>query len=187
MALGQGYDPTKFYISSADSKGHQYTLNKINLPQSYAGLLGLIRDYYPEYRTNADVVRDALVHRLSQLNARVQDGEITQMMLEDKYQAQLEYNRVLMELGKKSVDDTKLVCELALANKDYTQLDKVLQTLDEKLHEEDDRSPYARDLEKLWKNYAGEMRRIRKSGEWDDSPVVKAIDWNTMKGSGKHE
>lgn len=61
------YSPDQFYLSSRDKKGFSTTL-RINLPPELMNELAMLAESKKlPYRTKADVVRDALYHRVEML------------------------------------------------------------------------------------------------------------------------
>lgn len=183
-AIESGADPDKFYLASADSKGHQYQIKNVNVPQGLGAAIAEVREYFPEYRSAQDFVRDAIMHRLMYLRDRIDSGELTELMVIEQMRAKVEYNRLMMGQAKSTYEETVSACVQALEVKDYRRLDKVLQTIDDLFHELDDRDPYLRAYVELFKKYGAEMKRARDSGAYADGPVVQAVDWNQMRGSG---
>lgn len=59
------YDATKFYTVARDKKGFTTTV-RVSIPPSVMSQIAslIATQTIPEYRTSADVLRDALVHRL---------------------------------------------------------------------------------------------------------------------------
>jgi hypothetical protein len=67
-----GYSPEKFYVKATDSKGHSANL-RVHVPPIFAERVSALiaSRTFPEYRTLADFVRDAMYHRLYQLEHRL--------------------------------------------------------------------------------------------------------------------
>lgn len=183
-ALADGYDPDRFYMASADSKGHQHQIKTINVPQGMAAILAEVREYFPEYRNAQDMVRDALMHRLMYLKQKIDDGEVTEMMVNESLRSKMEYNRVMMQQTKATYEESVGACAQALESKDYGRLDKILQTINDHIHELDERDPYLKAYVDLFIKYGKEMKTARDTGKYTDGPVVSAVDWNMMRGSG---
>lgn len=68
-----GYAPDKFYTRSTNSHDHSETLYVKVSPALFAALNDAV-EKVSEYRTRADIVRDALIHRLHQVNEWVRAG-----------------------------------------------------------------------------------------------------------------
>jgi hypothetical protein len=63
------YSVRNFYTRATDNKGHGATIRVPILPDLHAELGGLIAlRRYPDYKTIGDFVRDAIMHRLRQLD-----------------------------------------------------------------------------------------------------------------------
>lgn len=68
------YSADKFYTKSTDGRGNSELLNVKVSPFVYGILAELVEaNDFPDYRTKADVIRDALVHRLHHLRGMVKD------------------------------------------------------------------------------------------------------------------
>lgn len=73
----RSYDPKNFYTASENKKGFSNTV-KFAIPK---GILGQIQriinsGFVPEYRSSSDFMRDAVMHRLKQVAAWIDDGEL---------------------------------------------------------------------------------------------------------------
>jgi len=71
------YDPTRFYTHSQDKKGHSVTFHT-PIPKPLAAEIGALAQsgMVPAYRGPGDVVRDAIYHRVKQVAAMVENGEL---------------------------------------------------------------------------------------------------------------
>jgi len=67
-SLSRPKGPEEFIFHATDKKGHHATLSKVAIPPEMDEMMNqlLTRPKFP-YRTRADIVRDALYHRLSWL------------------------------------------------------------------------------------------------------------------------
>lgn len=170
---GGSYDPQKFYIRSTDSRGHQYQIKTINVPQGYSEPLASIREYFPEYRTNADIVRDALVHMMMLRLHQMEDGVHTAFMKIELNTARMAYLKAYMEMAKGEVEAFEETLKMALENRDWAQMEKALDTLEETLNEDEmmqeeakGMNPYRERLKEVQRVFSGEMKRVRERGEW---------------------
>lgn len=71
--MSQDYSPTSFYVNGTDKRGHREQI-RCHFPQDVFGELSAIcasKDL--PYKTLGDLVRDAVVHRLHQLEEIVSD------------------------------------------------------------------------------------------------------------------
>lgn len=69
LADTAGYSQDKFYTRSRDTHGHDKLLRHgngpkevIHTPPELYAIFYEMKGHFPEYRTNADIMRDALVH-----------------------------------------------------------------------------------------------------------------------------
>lgn len=71
------YDPNKFYTEASDKSGRGDPVNARIPPQIAGTIAALVQSgKIPEYRTQSDFIRDAIVHRLHDIGERVDSGEI---------------------------------------------------------------------------------------------------------------
>lgn len=73
----KGYSPDKFYTKSTDGKGVSET-KYIKVPPSLIGEIGelVAARVIPDYKTDGDFIRDAIVHRLHEIAEMRQDGRL---------------------------------------------------------------------------------------------------------------
>ncbi len=90
------YDPTRFYTKSEDAKGHSYHA-RVNIPKPLAGEIAelISSGAVPQYRSVADVIRDAVYHRVKQISRLIDDGKLEQgadmaMLLSEEIQLEEE-------------------------------------------------------------------------------------------------
>lgn len=64
-AQSGGYDPDEIHTTSQDDHGHSIHL-RVHAPKTWGAIMGQVieSDMWPEYRSNQDIIRDALYHRL---------------------------------------------------------------------------------------------------------------------------
>lgn len=89
-----GYDPDEIMTSSQDRNGHS-TNQRVHVPPSWRAMMEqyIQSDQWPEYRHMADIVRDALYHRLywaSQQKNRSQFPEVASAMVRERYRKRLD-------------------------------------------------------------------------------------------------
>lgn len=71
------YDPNKYYTEASDKNGRGDPVNTRIPPQIAGSIAALVQSgRIPEYRTQSDFVRDAVVHRLHTIGERIASGEI---------------------------------------------------------------------------------------------------------------
>jgi hypothetical protein len=98
------YSRDSYYIGATDSRGHG-TKSYVNVPPQVKGEISalLASRSFPAYRTEADLYRDAIVHRLHDLSEMMKDGspvasgrlEILSRRL--IVESELEYERRMIE------------------------------------------------------------------------------------------
>ena len=71
------YDPARFYTHSQDKHGHSVTIH-IPIPKPLAAeITNLAKSgVVPAYRSQGDMVRDAIYHRAKQISKMVDNGEL---------------------------------------------------------------------------------------------------------------
>ena len=75
------YDPDKFYTEASDKSGRGDPVNARIPPQIAGTIAALVQSAkIPEYRTQSDFIRDAVVHRLHDIGVRVDSGEILRVV-----------------------------------------------------------------------------------------------------------
>lgn len=64
MDPSEQYDPLKFYTATEDRNGHSVQI-KVTVPKNVAGIISSVvqSGKVPEYRTQTDFYRDAVIHR----------------------------------------------------------------------------------------------------------------------------
>jgi Arc/MetJ-type ribon-helix-helix transcriptional regulator len=71
------YDPEKFYTEASDKGGRGDPVNARIPPQVAGTIAALVQSgKIPQYRTQSDFIRDAVVHRLHTIGEKVDSGEI---------------------------------------------------------------------------------------------------------------
>jgi hypothetical protein len=71
------YSPDKFYTKSTDGRGNSELLNVKVSPFVFGIIAELVESPdFPDYKTKADVVRDALVHRLYHVRKMAKDPRV---------------------------------------------------------------------------------------------------------------
>lgn len=87
------YDPDKFYTSASDKQGRGDPTTVRVPPQAASTIAALVQSQrIPEYTTQADFIRDAVIHRLQTIGEKIESGEILRTvamvsLLNEEYQA----------------------------------------------------------------------------------------------------
>lgn len=117
------YSIDNFYTKSKDMQGHS-TVYHVRLPDYVAGEIGSMIESrkIPDYRTAADLIRDAIVHRLHYLSGRLSsttlDTIVNRITMESKtaqYQEELDAFREL-------VNEIRDTCQKAFVEGDHDHL-----------------------------------------------------------------
>lgn len=97
-------DLSKFYTASRDKKGFATTV-RISVPPGFPGRAAelVARRIVPEYRTTADVYRDALVIGLEIRARQINDPSFTRAYSELQAEAELESVDIQMEASRRVV------------------------------------------------------------------------------------
>lgn len=78
LATSTQYDPEKIYVRASDSHGHSALMHVKMSPMLYGEIRALVQGgHIPELRTYADVVRDAVIHRMVQYREMLKDRGIS--------------------------------------------------------------------------------------------------------------
>ena len=75
------YDPDKFYTEASDKSGRGDPVTARLPSQASGSIAALVQSAkIPEYRTQSDFIRDAVIHRLHDIGVKIQDGEILRVV-----------------------------------------------------------------------------------------------------------
>lgn len=75
------YDPNHFYTEASDKSGRGDPVNARIPPQIAGTIAALVQSgKVPEYRTQSDFIRDAVVHRLHTIGEKVESGDIVRVV-----------------------------------------------------------------------------------------------------------
>lgn len=145
-----GYRESEFYTRSTDDRGHSQLSPRIRLrPEIAQELSALVaRRTIPAYRTTADFIRDAIVHRLHQI-AKLESDPTFREHLHDSVQ------RIAMEEIAASYEAELDLCadlfrrvqatvEKAVRAQDYAALRTFVEQL--RVRADDMRDPFRSDL-----------------------------------------
>jgi len=106
-SLSRPKGPEEFIFHATDKKGHHATLSRIAIPPEIDQVMNeIIAKPHFSYRTKADIVRDALYHRLSWLcdNADLGFGDMLRRVkaideILEEEEARIDYERQMDKLG----------------------------------------------------------------------------------------
>lgn len=156
----KGYSLDKFYTKSTDGKGISET-KYVKLPPSLIGEIGelIAQRKIPDYRTDADFIRDAIVHRLRYVAEMVADGKLQgvvnrQVMLNENMRVMQD-----MEECQMIVTTHRDSFEKAVQVKDAIMLEVALDAAEGNLDVL--REAYQVELRGLIKDYRRELNRMK--------------------------
>lgn len=159
------YSQENFYVRATDGNGHDATLQTKVSPALLGEIQRLVQSReIPQYRTYADLVRDALVHRLRYL-ADEYPGAVNLHALEIE-QRQAEVDRVLGEReawDKLLTDLERTLAKLIQLN----ELDEAEWLMEQNEYNESMSLPYLARLNKTLGKYRAEVRYARENAQRD--------------------
>jgi hypothetical protein len=108
------YDPNSFYPASRDKKGFGASI-RITVPPSILGEVSALvaRGIIPEYRTNHDFFRDAIVHRLHYVSDMIRDENMQRVATSTAMDAEAQYYLDLMTEEDNFVKKVEEMCRRA--------------------------------------------------------------------------
>lgn len=151
------YSVDRFYVQSTDGKGHGDEV-RVRVPPYLASQLQAIFESrtFPKYRTVADIVRDAIYHRLRYLELR-QHGEASDALKLIGFQERLRQNREAFETATASVNAlSQTVEELLRAGAEPRARSLVADALEQAPADADVRAHYLRQLRAKFGHWLGE-------------------------------
>lgn len=155
------YSQENFYVRATDGNGHDAVLQTKISPALLGEIQRLVQSReIPQYRTYADLVRDALVHRLRYL-ADEYPGAVNLHALEIE-QRQAEIDRVLGEReawDKMITDLDRTLAKLIQLN----ELDEADWLIEQNEYNESMSMPYLVRLAKMLGKHRQEIRYSRKN------------------------
>lgn len=122
------YDRDKFYTRATDGNGHDNTIAIKVSPALFGQLAHLVESrQVSAYRTKADVIRDAVIHRLVYLRERYPQGiDLADLEMEQK-QAELDRLRVKRETWKKYLEDLDTELTSLIADNEFDEAEWVIE------------------------------------------------------------
>lgn len=155
------YALTNFYIRATDGNGHDSVIQTKVSPALLAQMQHVIQTRsVPQYRTNADIVRDALIHRLRWLHDEY-DPTIDLHSLEiEQRQAQIDNLRTERASWEKLLADLEKQLSDLIG---YNELDEAEWLIEQNMENEAMTPPFLLRLNKILSKYRAEVKSIRKS------------------------
>lgn len=152
------YSPDRVYNRSTDGHGHNINLQTRVAPDIAGELNALVASQVmPEYRTAADVVRDALVHRLYYISKKIKDGDLERRVTIEMRLARLDQWRSEMANMERLMNEQIEALQKALDLLDLDMMERLLTVASENV--EVMRDPYANQLRERIKKFRQDYRR----------------------------
>lgn len=120
-----GYDKTRIYTRATDGHGHGEVLYCKLTP----ALMAVVREAcgkIPAYRTPADVVRDALIHRMHEINTWPDSHVNLQPIDTEVRQAEIDQVFAMIEHWEKLIKDLDVVLGKLIDGGDYDQAEAII-------------------------------------------------------------
>lgn len=156
----KGYSEDKFYTKSTDGKGVSET-KYVKMPPSMIGEMGelIARRIIPDYRTDGDFIRDAVIHRLHHIAEMMNDGRLSavvnrQVMLNENMRVMqdMEECQMIVTTHRDSFEKAVQIKDAIMLE---VALDNALGNLDVL------RPAYQAELRKYIEDYRRELRRMK--------------------------
>jgi Arc/MetJ-type ribon-helix-helix transcriptional regulator len=131
-----GYSLDEFYIRATNSHDHSRSI-RVHLPPEVTGRIAAAVEAVPMYRNAADVVRDAIVHRLHYLDevgyelAVVRNAQALEQVMA-RMEAQQELNKLqeqMVQNLKESVEQARSLGQLEYLSQLIAEIEDLLPTL----------------------------------------------------------
>lgn len=101
------YDPSQFYTHSRDKQKNKASARVIALPENIMAEIAsaIASQKYPDYRTAADFIRDACVHRAHWLGENKDDARLLKAAEKDKVERDIARGKEIMDREEGVVGD----------------------------------------------------------------------------------
>lgn len=154
------YDPATFYTRATDGNGHDSVIQTKVSPALLGEIQRLIQSKaIPQYRTNADLVRDALIHRLRYLSDEYPGSANLQALEIEQRQAEIDNIRVQRESWNKLLTDLdKQLEELIQLN----ELDEAAWLIEQNEYNDSMTIPFLLRLMKIIKTRRSDLMSARQ-------------------------
>ena len=121
------YDPNEFYTRSTDKKGHGETVH-VKLPPYMHGVLAELVENpsFPAYRTMADVIRDAVHHRLHYVEEHATDpalvNRLETLAIFERIQNRQQRYQTEVDIANALQNQLQSTFQTGMATRDFTAL-----------------------------------------------------------------
>jgi len=176
LATSGQYDPDKIYTRASDDKGHHTLMHVKVSPMLHGEIRALVQSgKLPMLRTHADIVRDAVIHRMihyrNMLTAQgIDPGTILSTIETEVREAQLD------EIETKTAQWDRLINKLDARLADLVQLgdyDTAWWLIDQNREPEDMTTPFARRLANVIDKHTAVLKSVASR-----LPVVEDVPWS---------
>ncbi len=155
--LSSGYALERFYTRSTDGNGHSELIHVKLSPLLKGQLIAVVEERgLTAYRTQADVVRDALIHRLKWLSDNTDSAINLAELEQEQRQAQLDQAKRQRDAWKKYLTD--LDAQLTEMIEDG-ELDEAEWLMDQNEWSDVMTPPYLSKLAKILSRHREEIKR----------------------------
>lgn len=124
----RGYSEDKFYVRSTGPGGEQGEAKYLKISPSILGAIAKIvyTKEFPQYRTDADFIRDAIVHRLKYINDRIADEDVDKRFYPHIRVSQIEAKQQMMAETMHMINMHEESMRMAVENEDWGVLEELL-------------------------------------------------------------
>lgn len=154
------YDPANFYCRATDGNGHDAVLQSKISPALLAEIQRLVQSkVIPQYRTYADFIRDAMIHRLRYLSDQYPGSANLQAIEIEQRQAELDHIKIQRESWNKLLRDLdEQLQELIRLN----ELDEAEWLIDQNEYNDSMTIPFLLRLTKIVSQRRGDIASARR-------------------------
>lgn len=154
------YKPTNVYARSTDGQGHSTNMQVRVPPTISTEISALIASQViPEYRTAADFIRDAVIHKMYEVSQRKKLGDLERRVTIQMRLARVEAWQEEMETMQKMEAEQTDTIKKALDLRDMDMVERLLELAQENL--EFMRDPYAASMRRNITEFKKDFRRLK--------------------------
>lgn len=158
--LSTGYALERFYTRSTDGNGHSDLIHVKISPLLHGQIIAAVEDRsLTAYRTQADVVRDALIHRLKWLSDNYSSAVNLAELEQEQRQAQLDQTKRQRDAWKKYLNDLDTQLTEMIGDNEY---DEAEWLMDQNEWSDVMTPPYLAKLAAILSKHRGDIRRRTK-------------------------
>lgn len=122
------YDPATFYVRAGDGNGHASLIHVKVSPALLGQMQHLVQSRaIPQYRTYADLVRDAVIHRLRYLSDLYPDTMDLHALEIEQKQAELDRLKIERDAWKKLIGDIDAQLTELIQNNEFDEAEWLIE------------------------------------------------------------